>query len=303
LTDNRSRRLGWYLPKPEGTMDGKVMGKALDGECMAEFDVITKPVLDLIPILWAFEAANLSHLEIRVALEDVDDRLRNTSVGPIGGIALVHDAETLVQQRVMSFLSSVKSFLGHTETALKRLYGKPSLELQNFKDHTHRLFDAHFSYRFLDQLRNMSQHVALPISFFNINAQRPNGASDPVYEIELRLDRAHLLATWMEWKPIVKRELAEQPPQFDLLPLLDEEVSWLTELCCGVFSAHTDRIRTCLAYLSTLLRMIQPPPGAIPVLWVGESILPGVPPPGIEILPLEQTRRIAAVMGGTPPAE
>jgi len=53
LTDNRSRRLGYYLPKPEGTMDGKVMGKALDDECMAEFDVISKPVLDLVPILWA----------------------------------------------------------------------------------------------------------------------------------------------------------------------------------------------------------------------------------------------------------
>jgi hypothetical protein len=281
MTDNRSRRLGWYLPRPRGIMDGKVMGKVLDSECTAEFDAITKAVLDLAPILWAFEAVNLSHHEIRVALEDVDDRLRNMSVGPIGGIPLVHDAETLVQQRVMAFLSSVKSFLDHAKTALERLHGGASSELRNFKNHTHRLFDEHFSYRFVDQLRIMSQHVALPISFFNINAQRASADSDLVYEIELKLDRDHLLTTWSKWKPILKKELEKQPPQFDLLPLLDEELNWLRELCCGVFSARVDSIRTCLAYLITLLRMIQPPPGAIPVLWVGESTAPGVPLPAL----------------------
>ena len=279
-------------------MDCKVLGKPLDSECVAEFEVITKAVLDLAPLLWAFEAVKLSHREIRVALADVDGRLHNMPVTPLGGIPLLHDAETLVQQRVMAFLSSVKSFLDHTKTALKRIYGETSSELRKFKNHTHDLFDEHFSYRFLDQLRIMSQHVALPISLFNINAQRMGGECDLVYEIELKLDRVHLSTTWTEWKSLVRKELEKQPPQFDLLPLLDEEVNWLGELCCGVFSARVDSIRTCFAYLITLLRMIQPPPGAIPVLWVGESIAPGVPPPGIEILPLEQARRIASIVEG-----
>jgi hypothetical protein len=294
--DGRSRRPGYYLMKPDGSMDAKVMGKALDVECIAEFEVVTKVVLDLIPVLRAFEVADLSHRELRVALEEVDGRLRNMFAAPLGGIPLIYDAETLVQQRVMAFLSSAKSFLDHTEATLTRVHGDGSPELRNFKTQTKRLYDENFSYRFMYELRIMSQHVAVPLSIFNVSMHRKGGTGDLVYESELKLDRAHLLTTWTKWKPVVKRDIEQQLPQFDLLPLLDEELGWLRELCRGEFAARADSIRICLKYLSVLMRNIQPPPGAIPVLWVGESIVPGTPPPASEILPLEQVSRIATIM-------
>jgi hypothetical protein len=300
VTHDRSRRLGYYILKPDGTIDAKVFGKALSNECIAEFEAVIQVVLDLAPILRAFEIANLSHHELRATLQGVNNRLSNISVAPLGGIPLIHDLETEVQQRVMAFLSSAKSFLDHTEAILKRQYGGVSPEYQRFKTHTHGLYDKNFSYRFVNELRHMSQHVTLPISIFNMTMQRTDGTDELVYGSELKLDRAHLLTSWTKWKPVVKRELEKQPPQFDLLSLLDEEASWLRELCCGVFAMRADEIRRCLEYLSVLLRMIHGPIGAIPVLWVGESILPGTPPPGSEILPVEQVRRIATIMGSVP---
>jgi hypothetical protein len=216
-TNESIRRLGYFVLKPNGTSDAKVTGKPLDAECIAKF--FNQSVLDFVPILRAFEVATLSHHELQMAREEVDSRLRNFFVAPAGGIPLTHDAETLIQHRVMSFLSSAKSFLDHTKTILGRLYGDKSSELESFEKHTNRLYDDNFSYRFLNELRHMSQHVSLPLSIFNVNVQRMGRTDRLVYETELKLDRDHLLTVWKKWKPIVKSHLEKQPSQFDLLPL------------------------------------------------------------------------------------
>jgi hypothetical protein len=130
-----------------------------------------------------------------------------------------------------------------------------------------------------------------------MNTQRMGRTGHLVYETEFKLDRDHLLTVWNKWKPVIKKGLEKQPPQFDLLPLLDEEMNWLRELCCGVFALREAKITACLEYLSEQLRRIQTPPNAVPVLWLGES-MPNGPPPSVDILPLEQVRRMAKILAG-----
>jgi hypothetical protein len=300
INDRLSRRPGYYIPKKDGTFDVKVFSRPFDRDNSAEFVELIKIAIDLQPILRALEIAELSYREIYTSIDWVNRRLPSMHETHLSGVPLIYDVQVLMLHRVMAFLSSCRSFLDHTETALSRLHGKPSSKLEAFKGHTRRLFDTNFSYRFLDGLRNMSQHVTLPISACRIIMQRADNTGEASYGVSLIMDRAKLLEAWSNWKSVVKRELEQQPAEFDLLPLLDEQIEWLRELSCACFALHASEIRECIDYLSALFRIVKAPPGAVPVLWVGEATDPNNPPPRWELPPFEDIRRITDIMGWWP---
>jgi hypothetical protein len=281
-------RLGYYVSKSNGSMDAKVAVRSLDANRMSEFESATQTVLDFVPILRAFEIAELSYHQLRATIEEVDNALRKIFAEPRGGVPLMHDSETLLQQRVMSFLFAARSFLDHTKTVLCHLFGTESAEVLKFTKHTNRLHGDNFSYRFLYKLRDMSQHVALPLSVFEIKFER-SGSGELIYESNLKLDRDHLLL-WKKWTGVTK-DLQKQDAQFELMPFIDEKMKWLGKLCHGVFADHLDSIRHHFDYLTRQLDRLQIPPDAVPVLWVGESTVSALPQENV-ILPLEQTRRI-----------
>ena len=53
-----------------------------------------------------------------------------------------------VNRHFLNFLSSFKTFLDHSETSLKRRFGKESDEVKRFKQACSEAFDSHFEYRF-----------------------------------------------------------------------------------------------------------------------------------------------------------
>jgi hypothetical protein len=51
--------------------------------------------------------------------------------------------------RILNFLSSVRTFLDHTETSLKRRYGENSEKFSKFKQACSDAYDNNFSYKFI----------------------------------------------------------------------------------------------------------------------------------------------------------
>jgi len=136
---------------------------------------------------------------------------------------------------MINFLSAVRTFLDHTETNLKRTYGKESENLKTFKKNCSSCYDNYFSYRFLYKLRNYSQHVGMPIT--GIDA-----ASDLIYINPLAVDYMLRITTlksdllkYEEWgryiiydkcnnskKIEIKDEISRLPDQVDINPYIDE---------------------------------------------------------------------------------
>ena len=54
-----------------------------------------------------------------------------------------------INRLILNFLSATRSFLDHTETRLKREFGKKSDEISLFQNLTSQAYDNNFSYRFL----------------------------------------------------------------------------------------------------------------------------------------------------------
>lgn len=141
---------------------------------------------------------------------------------------VANDMVVKVNLRILNLLSAIRTYLDHTETRLKRTYGKTSTQYQKFKDATAKAFDGHFSYRFIYKLRNYTQHCGMPLGRILTHSNLLNlQTAESLHAIDFYFERDNLLSQLDEWGAVVKGELQQMPPQFSVGPYLKETMSCL----------------------------------------------------------------------------
>lgn len=131
-------------------------------------------------------------------------------------------AQLDMNRRIMNLLSSIRSYLDHTETDLKRRFGETSDRYQRFKTLTARLYDAQFSYRFIYRFRNFVQHCGLPLDKFNHRAS-PRSRS-----LHVAVSRSRLLSGF-DWGSL-RAEIENLPEEVVLTDHLIAVITFLTDL-------------------------------------------------------------------------
>lgn len=132
-----------------------------------------------------------------------------------------------INRLILNFLSSVRTYLDHTETRLKREYGSSSEEYLLFQTETAKAYDEYFEYRFLYKLRNFSQHCGLPAGSAAINAfQDENLIHRDSMNVFFKRDT--LLSKFDKWGKVVEIDLKGMPDQFDVLPLVKRYLQTFT---------------------------------------------------------------------------
>lgn len=297
MASSEVRRIGYYVFKPDGTFDAAVGQNPLSDAFLSEFRGSIKAIYDVQPILNAFDILNLTHKDLHNNIKHIEKGFSAVLDAPFGGLPIIYDTHVAMLQRVMNFLSAVRAFVDHTETQLVRVHGKQSGSYKCFKESLQCSYDNKFSYRFLYELRQMSQHVAVPISLVRINWDKKTSQTPHAFHVELSMKRDDLLETWTKWKPRVRKDIEQQPLHFDLLPLIDEQVVSLREICRVVFESRAEDLRTAIGILFVLLSHIKPPHNGVPVFWKGNAVGDSVPPGNVEILPMELARKIIDILG------
>jgi hypothetical protein len=123
-----------------------------------------------------------------------------------------------VNRRLLNYLSSVRTFLDHTETRLKEKYGKQSIRVKNFDNACHNECNNNFSYRFFYKLRNYSQHIGMPIGKIDLNLKKePELSGRAVAKMNIQFDR-DLLLKYKEWKEPLLQQIKNLPKLFDVSP-------------------------------------------------------------------------------------
>jgi hypothetical protein len=204
---------------------------------------------------------------------------------PISGAM---DGIVLAVQKVSNFLSSASAFLAQTETQLRRVHGTDSPELNIWNEERKNLHAACFSYRFLYEPRNFAQHRSLPLSSFNITGERVSENAPMVFKTGALLLRDGLLGVGYGWKKSVEAEIQQQPPEFELLPLIPEYFHSLSQLCLVAVQLQSVRLAECARYFDVVRRTLKIPMGAVPVIFIGESSSKEKPPSRVEVFPMEQ---------------
>jgi hypothetical protein len=160
-------------------------------------------------------------------------------------------AEALMSSTV-NWLASMRLFLDHTETALKRRFGKSSPEVNRFKLATNSAYDEKVGYRFSYQFRNYVQHCGLPFSTIRVGKPDKAARTRARQSVELLLDRDTLLREYDEWRH-VKRDLEAMPSKFPLLPLASEAMEGLRDIYRELLDI---RLSEALSDIQTLVRAL-----------------------------------------------
>ena len=122
---------------------------------------------------------------------------------------------------ILNLLSSIRTYLDHTETRLKRDYGDSSEEYLLFKEETSKAYDNSFEYRFLYKLRNYSQHCGLPAGSAEITSFQDENL---IWRDKMNVffSRDKLISQYDGWGNLIKKDLLAMPENFDVLSLVDK---------------------------------------------------------------------------------
>jgi hypothetical protein len=211
------RRLGYYIPQRDGTVDFVVHGRVPGAGVLAKLHEIVSVVFNLQPIIFAFDVVERNYRELVDSIEDYRSLLNNLATANVVPISVVMDGIVSAAQKVSNFLSSANAFLAQSETQLRRAHGTDSPELNTWNEKRNNLHATCFSYRFLYELRNFAQHRSLLLSSFNIAGERPSEDPPMVFKTRALILRDGLLGDGYKWKKL-RVEIQQQPPEFELLP-------------------------------------------------------------------------------------
>lgn len=120
---------------------------------------------------------------------------------------------------VVNWLTAMRLFPDHEETALKRRFGKESPQVKAFEAATNAAFDAGDpGYRFAYKFLNYVQHCGPPLT--HLDVVRPDGSNPRAKQsVRQSVKRDDLLANFDAWGP-VKKDLQSFPASFEVLPLI-----------------------------------------------------------------------------------
>lgn len=192
----------------------------------------------------------------------------------------LHAAFFDLNRRVLNLLSSVRTFLDHTETNLNRP-GRTE-QLARFKKECSAQYDQKFAYRFLYKLRNYAQHCGVPASGFETGKRLPNSNTDKkdaITVFRLLLRRADL-EKYESWGPI-KEELSAKPETFELDGLLQEMVHSLYLINKTLIKEDLSELSAAVRGLDKLIEEVEPllasHQTAVPIIFEPELKAAGPP--------------------------
>ncbi|WP_163134222.1 hypothetical protein [Agarivorans sp. Alg241-V36] len=282
MEDTQRYRVGHYSKGYQGKVDVAIHQDDFPAACYEELQKETKVIFDLQPILMMYGAAKDNFEEFLGSIAECVSFWRDAM--PQKGLAYNQlNHLVLISQRINNFLSSASAFLTSAEIKLGKVFGVDSLEVNEWNRYRRNLHKNSFSYRFLYELRNYSQHNNLPISSLSVNAEKMSGDIN----LSVNVYRDEILDSGFKWKKL-RPEIEQKNVSFDLFPFIKEYMLLIDELMDKYFEANSEVIDCCSLYLNILSQRFRFPKNAVPVIYKGDTPY-GLPvPEDFEQIPIEQ---------------
>ncbi|CAD79087.1 MAG TPA: hypothetical protein DDX19_05365 [Rhodopirellula baltica] len=199
------------------------VGRVLSASELNDYDIGNKAVFDYFTSLQLLKVVEFNFEAFGTKLDDLSS---DHAEHPNLNAAMVHAMMIHVNAATLNFLGAMRTYLDHTETRLKRQFGKDSEQVAAFKGAASKSFDSSFAYRFVYRLRNFTQHCGMPLGHIAANAsQQQTDATTKIAQLDFFLDRDHLLRDFDGWGNVVEPDLRSQPARFPLQPLIEATVA------------------------------------------------------------------------------
>ena len=155
-------------------------------------------------------------------------------------------------RHVMNILTSMRTYLDHTETTLSHRHGRGSKPLNDFRTLCSRHYDRTFSYRFLYKLRNYAQHCGMPVG--DVRSRLVSGGTECLV---VSYNRDDLIRDYTKWGDPVKQELPRQPRLINIVRHLGPLARCLTNIERWVARLDAQRVRAHARFLVGLANEVR----------------------------------------------
>jgi hypothetical protein len=171
---------------------------------------------------------------------------------------------------VLNILTSLRTFVDHSNTRLTHKFGTASREIQDFKAACSRQYDSQFAYRFMCRLRNYAQHCGMPVGRIVVrdrlapaSAESAAGTPDAgLQDIQIYFNAKQLLNDYNGWSGVAqdlerRHKISVRPLSVSLArsvvrlqrvlerleyPSVRKEARYLRRLITEVWNAHPDTV-------------------------------------------------------------
>lgn len=194
----------------------------LTQEQFENFEKSIEVIEEIHSITRLFEFVFLNNEDFFKYLEDILHQLTKKSI--VWNGVKRDDSDKVFQncnRLFLNYLSSVRTFLDHSETFINRKYGTNGKELIEFKRITTYFYDNSFAYRFFYKLRNYSQHIGLPLDTLSFNTKYDKQNNTVKGQLNVKFKTEKLLSNYKSWGT-VKTDLENMSTEFEVSPLVYE---------------------------------------------------------------------------------
>jgi hypothetical protein len=219
-----------------------------------------------------FRIKNLNYNEFfktqNLAIEEYSKNPWNTDC------VFFENTELNLNRCLLNYLSSVRTFLDHTELKLKRLYGENSNQYMNFRNATSKAYDGCFSYRFVYSLRNYCQHCGMPIGRMGFSSQKSqSGTINSLYILARKDD----LVKSNVWNKKITKEIQDLPEEFDMVPHIQSMATCLAEVEKSILQQDLPWLIKSAKFIKQVLQATEGKEGDPMIIWLSKELV-GNPP-------------------------
>ena len=155
-----------------------------------------------------------------------------------------------INRKFINFASMFKTYLDYYEVQVKQIYGVESKELKEFKKKCSKIFDKHFEYRFLYNLRHYCVHYKLPITKVSQNIDDKRR----IFYIEKKR-----LKEWKGWKPIIKSDIQNLNEDIDIKLFITKIEKILNDLNRDISYYNTSEVLGAIKIMKRYVKTSETP--------------------------------------------
>jgi hypothetical protein len=156
-----------------------------------------------------------------------------------------------IRSKFDDLLSAFRRFTDRTPHALSQRYGDQSDEIGIFKAAASHEFDNEFAYRFINNLRNYSDHAGSPISRIT-QTSKLNADGTTQYTFDVLFNSQTLLVSNKKWHTRVRQDLTEMVNEFSAIIIVDALLYSCGRIHCRTLIAQELCITSAIERIRTL---------------------------------------------------
>lgn len=273
-------RLGCVSSDKKGEMEYDIIHSPLSQDWISKMRLETKVLWELGGLHTPWWGAHDNYNELCRFLNDYKQDL---TIGR--ELHLVSEtcqnAMRKINQLVTNCIVSFTTFITICEIYVKKNFSNEGETYKVWNEKRNLLHKNSFSYRLAYELRNYSQHYALPVTGIGVSMTR-----DAVKDLEAYVDPNILKSSGYNWNKFNKEGEFNCNKQIEFLKVLKEYLLCVNDIYRNTIDLHKVRLKSCSKFFEVIINELQLDSIRHPVIFFGGNIKSEISSLGKEFIPL-----------------